>query len=43
MTGIGGPVFLFPLPNYLANQLFIDQSEGDGEECLQNAETDGAS
>lgn len=37
------PGFLHPLPSHRLNQFFIDQSEGDGEEGLQNTETTDAS
>jgi hypothetical protein len=35
--------FLSSLTSHRLNQFFIDQSECDGEECLQNTETDDAS
>lgn len=32
---MGCPTYLSHLPSHRLNQLSTDQSEGDGEECLQ--------
>ena len=42
-AGMGCPTYLSHLPSHRLNQLSTDQSEGDGEECLQNTETGDAS